>query len=101
MQGLPIAGQEDAIGSPYEYGQFQSFLPDVGDGSSPNPMATGLTRDMLEFRSPTGVTAPDSNALRGALAAIRAQQGPQGPGKDAGPLEWNVPGPPQGYGAGG
>jgi hypothetical protein len=78
MEGLPVAGKDSNIGSPYEYGEFQSFLPEIqADGK--NPMATGLTPDMLQFKSPQGVTAPSSDTiniegLRSQLANLTAKQ---------------------------
>ena len=81
MQGLPIAGKDSTIGNPADYGQFQSFLPDIPkDGQA--PMATGLTPDMLKFKAPNG-TAVDSGAmgqikeLRDALAALKLGAGDQ------------------------
>jgi hypothetical protein len=75
MQGLPVAGKDSTIGSPYEYGQFQSFLPEI-KAEGQNPMATGLRPDMFQFKSPTGVTAGGSgggaDAMRDVLAKLSA-----------------------------
>jgi len=83
MGGLPIAGAESTIGSPYEYGQFQSFLPDVPTAEQHSqgqraPSATGLNSDMFQYRSPTGVVAESGvgnqiSDLRGALAKLTAE----------------------------
>ena len=53
--GLPIAGAgKDSMASdPFEYGKFQNFLPDPAP-SGPNPMATGIRPDMLQYKSPGG-----------------------------------------------
>ena len=95
MQGLPIAGSESTIGSPYEYGQFQSFLPELSTDGSPNPMATGLSRDMLQFRSPTGTVAPNTGdgqiaTLRNDLAKLRAEQALLGAKKPDDPFDLNA-----------
>ena len=81
MQGLPVAGKDSTIGSPYEYGQFQSFLPEI-KAEGQNPMATGLRPDMFQFKSPAGVTAPSTDTLgienlRTNLAALMAKQNQQ------------------------
>jgi hypothetical protein len=81
MEGLPIAGADSTIGSPYEYGEFQSFLPDI-KAEGQNPMATGLRPDMFQFKSPTGVTAPSNDtlgieSLRSDLASLMAKQNQQ------------------------
>ena len=74
MEGLPIAGKDSTIGSPYEYGKFQNFLPDIkADG--PNDMATGLCPDMFMYKSPSGVVAQSDQSgqidqLRDALAKL-------------------------------
>jgi hypothetical protein len=76
MEGLPVAGANSTIGSPYEYGQFQSFLPDI-QAEGQNPMATGLRPEMFEYRSPQGVVAQSGQGgeideLRNALAKLQA-----------------------------
>lgn len=54
MDGLPIAGKDSTIGDPFDYGKFQNFLPDLPSDGSKAPSATGLTADMLQFKSPRG-----------------------------------------------
>jgi len=81
MQGLPVAGQGGGIGSPYEYGKFQNFLPDV-KAEGPNDMATGLRPEMFEYRSPSGVVQQSNSdtqiaELRNSLAALQAAQAAQ------------------------
>ena len=76
MEGLPIAGKDDAVKNPFEYGQFQSFLPDA-KAEGPNDMASGLRPDMFKYKSPTGVVAPSGDDsqikdLRGELAKLKA-----------------------------
>jgi hypothetical protein len=86
MQGLPVAGADSTIGSPYEYGQFQSFLPEI-KAEGQNPMASGLRPDMFQFKSPTGVTAGGggggADAMRDILAKLSAA-GSAGGGGGAG-----------------
>jgi hypothetical protein len=77
MEGLPVAGKDSTIGSPYEYGEFQNFLPDI-QAEGQNPMATGLRPEMFQYKSPTGVTAPSSDtlgidSLRADLAKLMAK----------------------------
>jgi hypothetical protein len=77
MEGLPIAGKDSTIGSPFEYGKFQSFLPDLATDGGPNPMAKGLTSDMFQYKSPSGVVAQSDTGnqikeLRDALAKLTA-----------------------------
>jgi hypothetical protein len=82
MEGLPIAGKDSTIGSPFEYGQFQSFLPNLPSaeeqaGGMRAPSATGINSDMLKFKSPSGVIAPNPgmdqiNSLRDELAKLKA-----------------------------
>ena len=79
MEGLPIAGKDSTIGSPFEYGKFQNFLPDV-KAEGPNDMATGLRPEMFKYRSPSGVVAESDTGnqigqLRDALAKLQAGQG--------------------------
>jgi hypothetical protein len=63
MPGLPVAGSANATGDPYEYGQFQNFLPDV-KSEGPNDMATGLRPDMFQYKKPN----PGGGTLRDTLA---------------------------------
>jgi len=77
MQGLPVAGKDSTIGSPYEYGKFQNFLPDI-PAEGPAPSATGLRPDMFQYRSPSGVVAQSDvgnqiQQLRDALAKLQSQ----------------------------
>jgi|KBSMisStaDraftv2_1062788.scaffolds.fasta_scaffold549773_2 hypothetical protein len=65
IPGLPVAGKDSSVGDPYEYGKFQSFLPEP-KSSGPNDMATGLRPEMLQYRSPNG---GGSDQLRNQLAA--------------------------------
>jgi hypothetical protein len=74
MPGLPVAGSANATGDPYEYGQFQNFLPDV-KSEGPNDMATGLRPDMFQYKKPN----PGGGTMRDALAQAVA-------GGDAGAL---------------
>ena len=84
MGDLPIAGKNSTIGSPFEYGKFQNFLPDI-QAEGENPMATGLRPEMFQYKSPSGVVAQSGvgdqiTELRDALAKIQsAQQQPQQP----------------------
>ena len=82
MPGLPVAGRDTAI-DPYNYGQFQNFLPEI-QAEGQNPMATGLRPEMFEYRSPSGKVDPgvgdQIQQLRDQLAAIQTQQGQPGPG---------------------
>jgi hypothetical protein len=82
MEGLPIAGKDSTIGSPFEYGQYQSFLPDLPSADQMKegmraPSATGINSDMMKFKSPSGVIAPNPGAdeikgLRDELAKLKA-----------------------------
>jgi len=73
MGGLPIAGQDSTVGNnPYEYGQFQSFLPEI-KAQGQNPMATGLRPEMFQFNSPYGLGGGGgADAMRNVLAALQA-----------------------------
>jgi hypothetical protein len=80
--GLPVAGQGGGTGSPYDYGQYQNFLPDA-QASGQNPMATGLRPDMFKFRGPGGGPNPQlqgqqGNTLREALSTLLAGRGGAG-----------------------
>jgi len=74
MPGLPIAGAGANI-DPYEYGKFQSFLPEP-KAEGQNDMATGLRPDMFTYRSPSGKVDPGMGdqiqGLRDQLAALQA-----------------------------
>jgi hypothetical protein len=84
IPGLPVAGADSNIGDAYKYGKFQSFLPDLA-ASGPNPMATGLRPEMLEYKSPGGGVQQGGGggggdtiqALRTELAKVVAQQAQQ------------------------
>lgn len=68
MPNLPIAGSPEASIDPKTYGEFQSFLPDAPDaGGGPAASATGLTKDMFDYRKP--------GAMRDALAQVVAGGG--------------------------
>ena len=74
--GLPISGKDSTIGDPYEYGKFQSFLPDIPNDGSAAPSAHGLQNDMFMYKSPSGVVAQSDqsgqiNDLRDALAKLQ------------------------------
>lgn len=73
MPDLPVSGTGGSI-DPYNYGSFQSFLPDIPPaGRGPAPSATGLTSEMFQYRSPSGTLTPvggGDDANRGALAQI-------------------------------
>ena len=91
---LPIAGKDSSIGDPYDYGKFQSFLPDA-KAEGPNDMATGLRPDMFNYRKPSesvnihprdqlaqSMAAPAAPAAAPIAnnpqwAAMRAQMSPQ------------------------
>lgn len=81
MPGLPIAGKDSTIGNPFEYGKFQNFLPDIpAAGEGPAPSATGLTKEMFLYRSPSGVVeksagpgADEISSLRDALAKMQEE----------------------------
>jgi len=91
MPNLPIAGKDAAsVPDAYNYGKFQSFLPDV-KASGVNPMATGLTPDMFTYKSPSGVAADNNSgsdagnqisslrdelaSLTSTLKSVQSQQG--------------------------
>jgi len=81
MEGLPVAGAGSTIGSPWEYGQFQNFLPEI-PAEGPAPSATGLKPDMFQYKSPSGVVAEGGangqiEELRAALAKLQAAGGAQ------------------------
>jgi len=75
MPGLPVAGADSTIGSPFEYGKFQNFLPDI-KSEGPNDVATGLRPDMFTYRSPSGVVAQGGGG--GGNMAQNAAQGDVG-----------------------
>src|SRR3954468_13109125 len=84
MPGLPVAGKDSTIGSPQEYGSFQSFLPEI-KAEGQNDMATGLRPDMFQYKSPSGVVAQSDQgnqiqSLRDQLAKLQAMQGAVGAG---------------------
>jgi len=70
IPNLPVAGADSTIGSPFEYGKFQNFLPDA-KASGPNDMATGLRPEMFQYRSPSGVVA--ESGLSGQIQGLRDQ----------------------------
>lgn len=80
MPGLPIAGQGAPNDNPRTYGSFQGFLPDLpAAGQGPAPSARGLTSEMLQYKSPQGVVAPNEvDSLRQQLAALQARVGSGG-----------------------
>jgi len=93
MPGLPVAGKDSSVGDPFQYGKFQSFLPEP-KSSGPNDMATGLRPEMLQYRSPNGGGGgggmgadPEVAKLRDELAKLKAAPAASGgpaPGGDAG-----------------
>lgn len=81
MPGLPVAGKDSTIGSPYEYGKFQSFLPEI-KAEGQNDMATGLRPEMFQYKSPSGVVAQSDQgnqiqSLRDQLAQLQSQRDAQ------------------------
>jgi hypothetical protein len=99
MPNLPIAGKDAAsVPDAYNYGKFQSFLPDV-KASGVNPMATGLTPDMFTYKSPSGVAASNNSSdagnqissLRDELASLtstlKSVQSQQGSNYSTGPAD--------------
>jgi hypothetical protein len=78
MPGLPIAGADSTVGNPFEYGKFQSFLPDLAPEGR-NPMATGLRPEMLQYEAPSGDMQQSSSSdaavqvLRDELARALAR----------------------------
>ena len=79
MKGIPIAGQEGGIGDAFNYGKFQSFLPDA-KAEGPNDMATGLRPDMFQFKSPNGNVAGGTGGtqiedMRDILAKLKTGGG--------------------------
>lgn len=58
MEGIPIAGQGTTAADPTDYGRYQSFLPAAGSGKS----ATGLTSDMMTFRTPSQIRGGDMSS---------------------------------------
>jgi hypothetical protein len=124
MPGLPVAGKDSATGDPYEYGQFQNFLPDV-KATGQNDVATGLRPDMFAYRKPNpgggagntlggGAAAPAAGGgadPRTQLAAMMASGGGGGGGPVTGfgppsnglgppPGAQQLPTPPGGWGPG-
>ena len=110
IPNLPIAGQGAPNDNPRNFGSFQSFLPDIPPaGQGPAPLAHGLTAEMLQFKSPQGVTAPSGgggavggggggsdssqiNQLRQQLASLQTQVGNGQFGAARGPQEFpNIP----------
>jgi hypothetical protein len=98
MPGIPVAGKDSTIGDPFNYGQFQNFLPDVKE-TGENDMATGLRPDMFKYKHPDG-TSPDMSTggnsdqdLRDALAKLLGNQ-PAQPGgidnRDGAPAGTNI-----------
>jgi hypothetical protein len=104
MPGLPIAGQGAPNDNPRNFGAFQEFLPEVSPAGRPGyqilpagqgraPLATGLTSEMFQYRSPQGAVAPgggggggggggsggasssDIDSMKQQLAALQAQAG--------------------------
>ena len=82
MPGLPVAGKDNVVGDPYQYGKFQNFLPDI-KAEGRNDMATGLRPEMFNYTKPNpggGVlpgntlsSANDIQGLRDQLAALQSQ----------------------------
>lgn len=57
ISGVPIAGSGSTSIDPYNYGQYQSFLPDIPkEGSAPSAM--GLTSDMFRYAAPNDILNP-------------------------------------------
>lgn len=71
IPGLPVAGADSTIGSPFDYGKFQNFLPDI-KSTGPNDVATGLRPDMFQYRSPSGAMAPRDQLAQTIAAAPAA-----------------------------
>ena len=83
MPGLPIAGQGGgAVSDPFNYGQFQNFLPDATAEGQPPNLAKGLTPDMFKYRSPNGQTDAGGGGAdpRAMLAAVMGSGGAGGAG---------------------
>ena len=108
LGNLPVAGEEGTARDPYDYGKYQSFLPNIS-AEGPNPMATGLRPSMFEYRSPKeilagngtegggeggggttlgGDTGKQTEDLRGELAKLTAAR----PAAGAGPIGGRIPG---------
>ena len=92
MANIPIAGAPGNNVTPQNYGNFQSFLPDIpAAGGGPAPSATGLTNEMFTYKSPQGDVAPnEADALRNEIAKLMAAQA-------AKPAEAAAPAQPQRY----
>ena len=87
MPGLPVAGKDSTIGDPFQYGKFQSFLPDAT--AAGGPLAHGLTPGMFNYNSPGTPAAAQPGGvgnqiqdMRNQLAQMQAgaPQGVAGPG---------------------
>jgi len=69
--GLPISGKDSTIGDPFDYGKFQSFLPNA-PSEGPADTATGLKAPMFDYRSPSqimGGGGTPGNTLGGGTPA--------------------------------
>jgi hypothetical protein len=73
MAGLPVAGANGAVSDPFNYGKYQSFLPNpVAEGQ--NEMATGLRPDMFNYRSPKDIMAGNAGAPPGDNTGSQIQE---------------------------
>ena len=83
IPNIPIAGQAGEL-KPHERGTFQNFLPEIlAAGQGPNPSATGLTTEMLKYRSPQGVVEAASGGAPAAAAPAAAAPAAAAGGADA------------------
>lgn len=95
IAGVPIAGQGGTGGggsnvNPYDYGMYQSFLPDIpAEGMAPS--AGGLTSDMFRYEAPSETLAPGSVPTPTPAAAANTPAGPYGVGAGAAPQGVNGP----------
>lgn len=82
ISGVPIAGQGGTAGggsnvNPYDYGRYQSFLPDIpAEGAAPS--AGGLTSDMFRYEAPSESLAPGSIPAPPPAAPTSTPAGPWG-----------------------
>lgn len=77
MPGIPQSNGGGSNIDPFNYGYFQSFLPEIpAAGKGPAPSATGLTQEMFQYLSPQGQT-PDQmkNTLAGLVNGTNSTRG--------------------------
>lgn len=93
MPNIPIAGGEGTVTNPFDYGKFQNFLPDVPSAEDfakgvRAPSATGLNKEMFDYKSPSGGSLRDqlAAAVAGGAGGAGGVGGVGGAGGAGGPL---------------